>query len=117
MKRYIKALAVSLILAVMPACQKNFDKNEAESLLKKQTLTEEEYDQMISLYESSLSDVFRMVNSDPKSITPAQQDEARLMFELGGRLSHDENKLTDEQNRKVKEITNKVMNEITGQQK
>ncbi len=102
--RYIISLIVGLVLC---ACSPHFDKNKADSILEKTTLSEKDYDDLIELYEISMDDALEFAKKDPSDMSSQDREEVLTMFLIGKRLIMDEDKLTASQNKEVERITAK----------
>lgn len=92
---------------VLCACAPHFDKNKADSILEKTSLSKTDYDDLIELYEISMDDALEFAKKDPSEMSSQDREEVLTMFLIGKRLIMDEDQLTEFQKKEVERITEK----------
>lgn len=112
MKKILISIITLVMVCSLAACHKSFDKDDARTLLQKETLTGEEYDRLIELYGEGMDNMLEIAQQDSKDITPDKQDDIVVIFKIGTRLSKDEANLTDEQRRQVAGINGRGINKL-----
>lgn len=90
----IATLALALLLA---ACSSGFNQEKANELLQKETVTAEEYDELLQLYETGMDDAIEFSKKEDKSLSEQQRNEVLTVFAIGMRLSKDEANLSEKQ--------------------
>lgn len=97
---------IMTLFSLLISCH-SFNSEEAQTLLNKDSLTSQDYDRLIDLYEDAMGDVTKKAGKEVKAhgMKPEVQQEAVVMFEISGRLSRDENLLSDSQKRRIAQIT------------
>ncbi len=111
MKKILFSIFAFFVLLIA-SCSPGFDHASAESLLQKETLSEEDYSEMLRLYDKSVDDAIEYSKEDQDRLSRDQIKEVMLMFELGSRMSKDYERLTDTQREQFEEINNKGINSI-----
>lgn len=112
MKKILISIITLVVACCVTACHKSFDKDDARTLLQKETLTGEEYDRLIELYSEGMDKMLEAAEQDPKDISPEKQDDIVVIFKIGTRLSKDEPNLTDEQRLQVAGINGRGINKL-----
>lgn len=106
MKKY--AYIFSLVLAtIFLSCSPKFDNERAEELLLKSQISENEYDELLKLYETGMDDSLEIAMNGNSDISKKEREEIITMFAIAKRLMADQDKLTPEQAREFERITNK----------
>lgn len=111
MNRYIIFILLALVLLVAGSCS-GFNCEVAESLLKSEQLSEDEYDTMLDLYEISLKDAVAISKKSSDDFSHDDKREMVLMFELGSRLSKDLRELSSSQKERYENIIRIGANEF-----
>lgn len=88
-------------------CSQGFNRSKAEDILQKQQISEKEYDVLIQQYEYGIDDAIKLSQKDQSRLSENEREEIITMFAIGKRLAIDEDKLTQSQLDKFKQITNK----------
>lgn len=105
---YIASVIVSLtFLLLMTTCGSGFDQAKASELLQKTSISSEEYDELLLLYETGMDDAIVFSKKEDKSLSEKDREEVLTVFAIGMRLSKDESNLTDAQKREFERI-NKI---------
>lgn len=107
MKKIFSFLCVAAFLLIAVACEKGFDQDKAEDLLRKENLSEEEFSELLDIYETGLNDVIGFSKMNHDQISQKDQEEVRVVFAIGMRLNRDMEKLTPEQCVELENINNK----------
>ena len=76
-------------------------------LLNKSEMTEEEYSELIKIYEIGIDDTLKFASEGNDNLSEKQREEIITMFAIGKRLIMDEDKLTDKQVKEFERITKK----------
>ncbi len=103
--KHLPKLLCSLLILIIASCSSGFDSKKAHALIEKETLTTEEYSEMIQIYENGIDDALRFSKESSKGLSADQKEEMMLIFAIGMRLSKDEGNLTPEQRKEFERIT------------
>lgn len=76
-------------------------------LLNKSEITEEEYSDLIKIYEIGMDDTLEFASEGNDKLSEKQREEIITMFAIGKRLIMDEDKLTENQVKEFERITKK----------
>ena len=106
MKKIFYLILVSISLA-FAACSSKFDCDKANMLLNKSEMTEEEYSELIKIYEIGIDDTLKFASEGNDNLSEKQREEIITKFAIGKRLIMDEDKLTDKQVKEFERITKK----------
>lgn len=107
MKKIFSFLCIAVLLFIAVACNNGFDQKKAEELLDKENLTEEEFSELLDIYEIGLNDVIGFSKMDHDQISQKDQEEVRTVFAIGMRLNKDMDKLTPQLRSELENINNK----------
>lgn len=107
MKRILLHIASVAFLVMMAACGSGFNQNKATELLHKQTITPEEYDELLQLYETGMNDAIEFSKKEDKSMSEKDRNEVLTVFAIGMRLSKDESNLSVKQKKEFELINKK----------
>lgn len=94
-----------LVILFVTSCSSGFDNKKAQSLIEKQSLSSEEYSEMLEIYESGIDDALKFSKETPTKLNASQKEEMMLIFAIGMRLSKDEDKLSEVQRKEFERIT------------
>ena len=106
---YIALMAISFVLA---ACSAGFDISKAENIINKTEISEEEYSELISLYEIGMDDAISFSKKDEKSLSEKDRKEVLTVFAIGMRLNKDKDKLNEQQMSEFNRINQKGNDEL-----
>lgn len=109
---YIAGVALAISFA---ACSQSssFNQEKALELMEKPTLTSEEYNQLIDLYETGMKDALEFAKKDKDKLTEQEQEEVMTFFAIGVRLTKEESNLSEEQRKKFDKINSEGDKEIS----
>lgn len=103
MKILLKILFI-LFFSLSVACSSGFNSKKAGELLEKETLTTEDYTEMLRLYENGIDDAIKFSKESPTKLDATQKEEMMLIFAIGMRLSKDDVNLTEQQRKDFERI-------------
>lgn len=107
--KYLTHILFSFILFLVCSCSSGFDCEKANQLLKKQQLSEEDYTEMIEIYEKGREDAIRFAQESSRQLSKKQKEEMMLIYAIGMRLSKDDVNLSEKQRLEFERINLKGM--------
>lgn len=112
MKKIFLYLHSFILVMALCACGSGFSQDRADSILQKQELTEEDYDNLLLLYESAIDDAIRFSTMKPEDMSEKNRKEVITMFAIGKRLTIEEEQLTESQRNELARINQKGKDEL-----
>lgn len=112
MKKFLHILTL-LTAVLFSACSSGFDAEKAEQLLQKQSLSEEEYTELIKLYEKGIDKTLDIAGKEDNNISEKDRNDIIVMFAVARRLTIDADKLSEAQQQEFDRITKKGTEELT----
>lgn len=107
MINFFKYIAVCIFAFSVCACSSGFNQQKASQLLQQENLSEEDYSTLLKLYDAGMDDAIDAAGKKDDEISPALRNEMLTIFEIGMRLSKDEDKLSDAQKNEFDRINKK----------
>lgn len=107
MTRYFLHTLLILLSLSLSACSNGFDHKKVEELLHHSSLSEDEYSELIELYEKGMDDAVKFSSKEPGKMTDSERQEVILLYEIGKRLAIDEENLNQRQLLEFERITQK----------